>query len=139
MKISVFTVLFKDRSIHQTFRICEDLGVDGVELYGREPHLSEETSAARLEEIKALSKEYGLPVIGIGTYLGRFSTDNDADCQRDVERLERFWNTPPSWTVRSSVWDAAVRTHFARTSTIFSKGRNGSESVLIAPRCTVAN
>ncbi|MBN2908677.1 sugar phosphate isomerase/epimerase [Polycladomyces sp. WAk] len=90
MKISVFTVLFKDRSIHQTFRICADLGVDGVELYGREPHLSEETSALRVEEIKALSKEYGLPVIGIGTYIGRFSTDNDADCQRDVERLERF-------------------------------------------------
>ncbi|MDI3310334.1 MAG: hypothetical protein QJR05_02755 [Thermoanaerobacterium sp.] len=52
MKISLFTIIFKDRSLKETLEIAHDMGFEGIELWGQDPHISSNSSLDYVREIK---------------------------------------------------------------------------------------
>jgi len=47
MKTSLYTLTLRNRSIHEALRYSRDLGYKGVEIWGREPHVSSDTTPER--------------------------------------------------------------------------------------------
>lgn len=72
-------------------RLAKGFGYDGVELWGREPHISADTTYERASEIRELAAELGLEIAGIGAYLGRFLTMSDAQCEEVLEELKKYF------------------------------------------------
>ncbi|RKN80535.1 sugar phosphate isomerase/epimerase family protein [Paenibacillus ginsengarvi] len=90
MKIAVFSVTLIDYSIHEAMRIAKQIGFDGIEIAGREPHLSSTTSAPRIREIRSVADGLGLEIPAIGAYVGGFSTASDQECQQAYSDFERI-------------------------------------------------
>jgi len=91
MKVGIFTLIFRNRSIQEAMRLAKDLGYDGIELWGKEPHISANTTYERAVEIRELAEELGLEIAAIGSYLGGFSYMSDAECEETLEELERYF------------------------------------------------
>ncbi|KOR87962.1 sugar phosphate isomerase/epimerase family protein [Paenibacillus solani] len=93
MKLAAFSGSLMDYSIHEAMGICAELGFNGIEIACREPHLSPETSLARVREMKTLADEHGLAIPALAGYMGHFSTSGDDDCavayDQFMELLER--------------------------------------------------
>ncbi|MDI6618480.1 MAG: sugar phosphate isomerase/epimerase [Clostridiales bacterium] len=92
MKVSLFTLVFRDRSIDESIRLAKEIGYDGVELWGREPHISAGTTKERAREIRRMLDEYGLKIPSIGSYIGGFSTMSDEECKKTYEDLKKYLN-----------------------------------------------
>lgn len=92
MKISVFTLVFGNRSIEETLKLASEIGFDGVELWGSEPHISCNTTHDRAREIRSMLDAYGLELPCIGSYIGNFSTASDEECRKAYQDLERYLN-----------------------------------------------
>lgn len=90
MKPSLYTLVLQKRSVHQIFKIAKELGYEGVEIWGREPHVSQDTSIERCREYRDLSDSYGLPIVGVAGYLGQFSMISEADCEKQLEELKKY-------------------------------------------------
>ena len=90
MKSCIFNVVFKNRSPHQAFKLASDIGYDAVELWGKEPHISADTSVERLKEQKKMAAEYGLDIAAIGSYIGGFSTASDKECKEKLEEAKKY-------------------------------------------------
>jgi len=90
MKTCIFHVVFNKRSIHEAFKLTKEIGYEGVELWGREPHISHEASPERVSEIKQLAEEYGIDIVGISTYEGSFSTKSDQECEESFEKIKKY-------------------------------------------------
>ena len=52
MKTSIFTLIFRDKTLEETLKLSKEIGFDAVELWGTEPHISANTSIE-----KAISEE----------------------------------------------------------------------------------
>ncbi len=91
MKISMFTLIFRNRSIGQAMRLSKELGYEGIELWGMEPHISANSTQERAEEIRELAEELELEIAGIGAYVGGFSTLSDTECESQVEDLKKYF------------------------------------------------
>jgi sugar phosphate isomerase/epimerase len=90
MKISIFTLVFKDRNIQESLQLAKEIGYDGVELWGSEPHISANTTAEKAKEIRSMLDYYELEVPNIGSYIGNFSTASDSECSKAYEELEKY-------------------------------------------------
>ena len=87
----MFTLIFRNRSIQQAMRLSRKLGYEGIELWGMEPHISANSTQERAEEIRELADELKLDIVGIGAYLGGFSTKSDVECESQLEELEKYF------------------------------------------------
>ncbi|KQL54282.1 xylose isomerase [Heyndrickxia shackletonii] len=90
MKIAAFSGVFLDYSIHQAMAYTQELGLDGIEIACKEPHLSIETSCQRVEEIKNLSKAFHLKIPALAGYLGWFSTSSDKECEKSFSEFQQI-------------------------------------------------
>ncbi|MEC0246005.1 sugar phosphate isomerase/epimerase [Paenibacillus chitinolyticus] len=80
MKIAAFSGALMEYSIQEAMKITANLGFDGIEIACREPHLSPQTSLARVKEIRRLADEHVLEIPVLGGYMGRFSESGDPEC-----------------------------------------------------------
>ncbi|MFF2157678.1 sugar phosphate isomerase/epimerase family protein [Paenibacillus chitinolyticus] len=80
MKIAAFSGALMEYSIQEAMKITANLGFDGIEIACREPHLSPQTSLARVKEIRRLADEHVLDIPALGGYMGRFSESSDSEC-----------------------------------------------------------
>jgi sugar phosphate isomerase/epimerase len=87
---SVFTKIFADRSVTETFELAAEIGFDGVEPMCRDPHVSVETPMEQVEEWKAKLDELGLSVPCLATYTGYYVEKDENECEAELEDLERF-------------------------------------------------
>ncbi len=92
MKTSIFTLIFANRTIEEAIKLAKEIGYDGVELWGREPHISADTSVERAKEIRRILDYYELEIPSIGSYVGEFSVISDAECNKSIEELEKYLN-----------------------------------------------
>lgn len=92
MKISVCTLLFKDRSIEDAIKLSSEIGFDGVEIWGQERHIFAETSVEKAKLIKSMLDYYEQEVPSIASYITDFSTKPDDECKKSVDELERYLN-----------------------------------------------
>ncbi|WP_159888317.1 sugar phosphate isomerase/epimerase family protein [Paenibacillus puerhi] len=90
MKFAAFSGVFIDYSIQEALRMTRQLGLDGLEIAAREPHLSATMSAQRVKEIRSVADGYGLELPAIAGYMGGFSTGSDKECEQAYEEFCRF-------------------------------------------------
>jgi L-ribulose-5-phosphate 3-epimerase len=92
MKTSIFTLVFKERTLEEALHLAKSMGYDGVELWGKEPHITADTSLDRAREIRKILDYNELEIPAIGSYIGNFSTASDEECKRSVIELEKYLN-----------------------------------------------
>lgn len=90
MKFAAFSGVFIDYSIQEAMRLTKRLGMDGIEIAGREPHLSAETSLPRVKEMKALADGLGLEIPVIASYAGGFSVMSDREAEKTFAEFQRM-------------------------------------------------
>ncbi|MFD2671392.1 sugar phosphate isomerase/epimerase family protein [Marinicrinis sediminis] len=90
MKIAAFSGLLMDYSMHEAMDITRRMGLDGIEIACREPHLSADTSLQRVKEIRRLADEHQLGISALAGYMGWFSTSSDDDCERAFDECKRM-------------------------------------------------
>jgi sugar phosphate isomerase/epimerase len=84
MKVALCTIAFRERLLEYSLDLACEAGIDGVEIWGREPHISEEYESNRVAATKKMVQERGLEVAVFGSYL-RFGTVNTESMRlRDV-------------------------------------------------------
>ena len=87
---SLFTKVLNDRPLDEAIEVTAQIGYDGIELMGREPHLSGDTSIERVEELAAKITDLGLDVPCLATYTGFYIGKTDEECEAQLDELERF-------------------------------------------------
>lgn len=90
VQTALFTKVLHNRSLTESFEITAELGYDGVEPMGREPHLSSESS---LDEVAALREQLDdleLDVPCLATYTGGYVGRSNAERETELEELETF-------------------------------------------------
>ncbi|WP_129724790.1 sugar phosphate isomerase/epimerase family protein [Xylanivirga thermophila] len=95
MKISLFSLVLKDLPLEEVMKVAREIGYEGIELCGQEPHISTEISIERAKEIRRALDYYELEVPSIGSYIGGFSTKSDIECKKEFEELEKFLDIMP--------------------------------------------
>lgn len=105
MKFAAFSGVFIEHSIQEAMHFAQKLGMDGIEIAAREPHISPTSSTPRVKEVKALAESLGLDIPVLAGYMGGFSTASDKDSERafdDFRRLLEIADTLGASMVRVS-------------------------------------
>lgn len=90
MQTALFTKVFGDRDLHEACAFAADIGYDGVELMGRDPHFSMETTDGEARVLKEHLDDLGLGVPCIASYTGNYVGKSDTECENQLIELERF-------------------------------------------------
>ena len=69
MKVALCSIAFRERLLEYTLAVAADIGFQGVEIWGREPHISEQFDASRVKAVRRMVGERGLEVAVFGSYL----------------------------------------------------------------------
>lgn len=73
MKTALCTIAFRERLLEYSLDVASEAGLEGVEIWGREPHIPEEYDSNRVAAARRMVAERGLEVAVFGSYL-RFGT-----------------------------------------------------------------
>lgn len=90
MKFAAFSGVFIEHSIQEAMHLTKKLGLDGIEIAAREPHISPASSMARVKEVKALSDSLALPIPVLASYIGGFSDADDSQAEKYFEEFKRL-------------------------------------------------
>lgn len=91
MKISIFSLIFSNRNIEESIKLAKEIGYDGVELLGADPHLSSDMTIEKVKELGKISEYYGVEFPAIASYIGNFSTISDNECNKQMDELEKYF------------------------------------------------
>ena len=102
-KLGLATIVGLSHSLEQVLDVAQAVGVDGVEITGRGPHLAPNSTVAHLEEVKLAAAVRGLEILAFGSYLGCRGRFAPADVEfavttarvLDTARL-RVWAESPT-------------------------------------------
>ena len=109
-KLGLATIVGLSHPLEQVLDVAQAVGVDGVEITGRAPHLAPNSTAARLEEVKLAASVRGLEIFAFGSYLGCRGRFGRADIESAVTTT-RVLDTP-----RLRVWAESPTSAFDRAS-----------------------
>jgi L-ribulose-5-phosphate 3-epimerase len=90
MRTALFTKVFSERDLREACAFAADIGYDGVELMGRDPHFSVETTDSEARALKDHLNDLDLDVPCIASYTGNYVGKSDAECEDQLAKLERF-------------------------------------------------
>lgn len=90
MKTALFTKIFAGRDLDEAIDLAADIGYDGVEPMGREPHLAPDTAPERATEISERVDERGLDIPCIATYTGGYVDVSDEEREAELADLEKL-------------------------------------------------
>lgn len=90
IQTSLFTKVLHNRPLDEAIEYAAEIGYDGVEPMGREPHLSTDTSIERVEELAEQIEDLGLAVPCLGSYTGHYVEKDENECERELEKLQTF-------------------------------------------------
>ncbi|HCA48591.1 MAG TPA: hypothetical protein DEP45_14925 [Armatimonadetes bacterium] len=109
MKVALCSIAFRERLLEYTLDVACEAKLDGVEIWGREPHISEEYDANRVAAVRKMVTGRGLEVAAFGSYLRLGATSSDTMGVRDVLQIAAGLEVP---TVR--VWASEVGSEEAK-------------------------
>lgn len=69
MKVGLCTIAFRELRLKDVLRMAEEIGFDGVEIWGKEPHMPNRYDGAYVAEMRDLAASLGLEVNSFGSYL----------------------------------------------------------------------
>ena len=87
MKVALCSIAFRERLLEYSLDLACEAGLDGVEIWGREPHISEEYDANRVAAARKMVTDRGLEVAVFGSYLRLGSVDTQSMPLRDVLQI----------------------------------------------------
>ncbi|QNK54894.1 sugar phosphate isomerase/epimerase [Paenibacillus sp. PAMC21692] len=90
MKIAAFSGVLIEHSIQEAMQLTKKLGMDGIEIAAREPHISPKTSLARVKEVKALASSLELEIPALAGYVGGFSDASDSEARNSFEEFKQL-------------------------------------------------
>jgi len=115
--ISLCTIAFRERLLEYSLDLAAEVGFQGVEIWGREPHISEEYDKNRVLAAARMVRGRGLTVPVFGSYLrvGATSAD-DVFALKDALRIAAGLKAPVMRVWASDVGSAhADESLWART------------------------
>ena len=95
-RIALCTIAFRERLLADALDMAAQLGFPGVELWGREPHVSENYDYNRVRLVKKMCEERGLEIAALGSYVRFGATRKNSDAAPLVDTLQtaRTLRTP---------------------------------------------
>ena len=69
MKIALCTIAFSELPLEEVLDIAAEARFDGVEIWGRAPHIPDEYDPEYVKAIPRMAKERGLEIISFGSYV----------------------------------------------------------------------
>lgn len=69
MKLGLCTIAFREKLLEDALNIARQIGFDGVEIWGREPHISATYDDRRVRAARKMVESRGLTVAMFGSYL----------------------------------------------------------------------
>ena len=69
MKLGLCTIAFQEKPLEEVIDIAADYGFDGIEVWGKSPHLPEDYDASYLKNIRNLAQQKGLAISAFGSYV----------------------------------------------------------------------
>lgn len=69
IRVGLCTIAFRDLPIHSVVALARECGVDGLEIWGREPHICERFNSQRVQALARLVTSRGLEVGVFGSYV----------------------------------------------------------------------
>lgn len=87
MKVALCTIAFRERLLEYSLDLACECGFDAVEIWGREPHISEVYDASRVAAAHKMVTERGLTVAVFGSYLRFGATQPEELTLRDMLQI----------------------------------------------------
>ena len=96
MRVCLCTISYREKLLDVALEAAARVGFQAVELWGREPHVSEEYDESRLRGVRAMAEEHGLsiPVLGSYHYFGRTNHREDSVSLVDTLHTAHGLHTP---------------------------------------------
>ena len=69
MKLGLCTIAFQEKPLEEVIDIAADYGFDGIELWGKPPHLPEDYDESYVRNIKDMAHRKGLEISAFGSYV----------------------------------------------------------------------
>lgn len=115
MRLGLCTISNKDWPIGDVIDLAEDLGLDGIEVWGKEPHVGDGTPA-EMASIRTECETAGLDVPVYGSYLRPGTDDYEAEWEAALDAAEalaadliRVWAGESEYgDHEEGEWDSAV-------------------------------
>lgn len=82
MKIGLCTIAFSELPLEKVLDIAAEYGFDGVEVWGKTPHIPDEYDEEYVKAIPGMAQERGLEIASFGSYVNPL-----------MEDYERHWDT----------------------------------------------
>lgn len=79
MKLGLCTIAFREKLLEDALNIAQQIGFDGVEIWGREPHISETYDHRRVRAARKMVESRGLEVAMFGSYLRAGAPPSDEE------------------------------------------------------------
>ncbi|HEY3396424.1 MAG TPA: sugar phosphate isomerase/epimerase family protein [Armatimonadota bacterium] len=89
-EIALCSKLLQDHPLVEAIEIAGRLGYAGMEIFGVPSHLPLDADDARVAEAARALDKAGMECVTLATYLGGFAEKSDAECERELEGLERY-------------------------------------------------
>lgn len=75
MKVGLCTIAFQELSLEKVLDIAKEYGFDGVEIWGKAPHIPDKYDPAYTRAIPRMARERGLEIISFGSYVNPLMED----------------------------------------------------------------
>lgn len=69
MKLGLCTIAFQEKPLEEVIDIAADYGFDGIELWGKPPHLPEEYDESYIRNVREMAQRKGLEISAFGSYV----------------------------------------------------------------------
>ncbi len=121
VKLALCTIAFREKLLEYALDVASELGVDGVEIWGREPHISEKFDENRVRATRKKVASRGLHIPVLGSYSQFGITHPRLDEAVEIETtlhtarclgapLVRVWASDvPSSEASAALWARTVR------------------------------
>ena len=69
MKLGLCTIAFQEKPLEEVIDIAADHGFDGIEVWGKPPHLPADYDESYVKNIKEMAQRKGLAISAFGSYV----------------------------------------------------------------------
>jgi sugar phosphate isomerase/epimerase len=88
IQTALFSKVMADRPLDEVAELAAEIGYDGIEPMGRDPHLGHDWSMEEVDDLADHLADLGLDVPCLGSYTGNYVGKSTAECEAELEKLE---------------------------------------------------
>jgi len=125
VRVILCTIAYRDKLLERALEMAGRAGFDGVELWGREPHLPETFDETRMRATKKLLQAHSVAPYVLGSYLRLGATKDDGIELADTLHIARWLRTPLVRVWASDVGSAEASEEVWRA--VVDDGRNAAD------------